>query len=67
MLLKRATSGVRATYVGLRRRMDKVIANRVCEKCGTVMFERGIDLDFGKVMAGWSCTECNTTVWEEIV
>ena len=51
---------------GVLLHMNKVTANRVCEECGTIMFKRGIDLDFGKVMAGWACTKCNITHWEEI-
>lgn len=46
--------------------MDKIMANKICENCGTVMFKRGIDLDFGNVMEGWACTKCSTTTWEEI-
>lgn len=46
--------------------MDKVVADRICDDCGTVMFKRGIDLDFGKVMEGWSCTKCSKTIWEDI-
>jgi tRNA(Ile2) C34 agmatinyltransferase TiaS len=47
-------------------KLKKVNASPVCEDCGTIMFQRGIDLDFGKKMIGWACPKCHTTKWDEI-
>ena len=41
--------------------MKKVKANRVCEDCGEIMFRRGIDVDYGQTLEGWSCPKCHTT------
>jgi len=46
--------------------MKKVKANRICEKCKEPMFRRGIDVDYGKILEGWSCPKCHTTTWDEI-
>ena len=47
-------------------KLKKVNASPVCEDCKTVMFRRGIDVDFGKKLEGWSCPKCHTTKWDEI-
>ena len=42
--------------------MKKVVADKVCEDCGTVMFKKTWQGALGKV-EGWSCPECFTTRW----
>ena len=46
--------------------MKEVRSNKVCEDCGKTMFRRGIDVDYGKMLEGWSCPKCHTTIWDEI-
>ena len=47
--------------------MKKVVGKRVCEDCGETMFRRGIDVDYGQMLEGWSCPKCHTTTWDEII
>ena len=46
--------------------MKKVIGNRICENCGTVMFRKGVDTDMDRTMMAWACPKCFVTKWDEM-
>ena len=46
--------------------MKKVKANKICKECGTIMFQKGIDVDFDTKMIGWACPKCFATEWDDL-
>ena len=45
--------------------MDAVEAIPVCKYCHCIMYKREI-MTRDTVMEGWTCIECQHTIWEEI-
>jgi len=43
-----------------------VKANKICKECGTIMFQKGIDVDFDTKMIGWACPKCFATEWDDL-
>ena len=46
--------------------MIKEKAVPICSECHCIMYKRQISTSGNKWMEGWSCVECNKTIWEDI-
>ena len=46
--------------------MKKVKANKICKECGTIMFQKGVDVDFDTKIIGWACPKCFATEWDDL-
>ena len=47
-------------------KMKKVKANKICKECGTIMFQKGVDVDFDTKIIGWACPKCFATEWDDL-
>ena len=46
--------------------MKKVKANKICKECETIMFQKGVDVDFDTKIIGWACPKCFATEWDDL-